>query len=263
MRHSVYYNCLIDKDSVNRDPYTNVALDEAILLSVEKGILPSPLLRVWINPPIIVLGRFSNVARDVDLQLIKEYGIPITRRVSGGGTVFHDLGNLNISIYRKSQGFTSVSTIMSEGISFLSSLLSSMGFSPTVKNDNDIAIDGYKVSGSASYSDRKGWFFHGTILVSSNIELMRKVLIFPEDPSMGGRVDPVKYNPGNLSWLDSGITIEHVMDTVKRYCRDNSVLVNRVLSVAIELTECKYRNDHWLFNNTYIRCKDFKPINSY
>ena len=254
--HMEGYTCLIDTSSPNRDPYTNVALEEAILLSVKRGILPSPLLRVWVNPPVVVLGRFSNASRDVNLQGAREYGIPIARRISGGGTVFHDLGNLNVSIYRKSHGFTSVPTIMNEGLSLLSSLISELGFSSTVKNDNDIVVGGYKVSGSASYSDRNSWLFHGTVLVSSDIDLMRKLIVFPADPSMGGRIDPVKYNPGNLSWLDSRITVKHIIGAVKRYCRDNYDLESMILSIAYKLAECKYTDDRWLFNGTVIRCKN-------
>ncbi|MEB3755422.1 MAG: lipoate--protein ligase family protein [Desulfurococcales archaeon] len=252
MRH---YTCLIDTASVNRNPYTNIALEEAILLSVKKGILPSPLLRVWINPPIVVLGRFSNIAKDVNLQVAEEYGIPITRRISGGGTVFHDMGNLNISIYHKSQGFTSVSNIMNEGLSFLSSLLMNMGFSPTVKNGNDITVDGYKISGSASYSDKGGWLYHGTMLVSTDIDLMRRILVFPDDPSMGGRIDPVKYNPGNLSWLDSRITIEHVIEIIRSNCHNTIALASDDFSFARKLARCKYMNDRWIFNNISINCK--------
>ena len=247
--------CIIDEGGITRSPGMNLALEEAVLEAVASGDLPSPLLRLWVNPTSIVLGRFSNPSKDVNLCEAERLRVPIVRRISGGGTVFHDPGNLNISLFHKSSGFTGVGKIMSKGLSLITSILVDLGFTPEVRNGNDVAVEGYKVSGTASYASRRSWFFHGTLLVNSNLGLMRRLLVFPDDPTLGGRVDPVKYNPGNLSSLNPIVSMEKVFDVVMDRC---SMITRRVdpgvEHVAGHLFECKYSAPSWTIKGILPKC---------
>jgi lipoate-protein ligase A len=233
----------------------NLALEEALLEFTAKNDSPHPIVRVWINPTSIVLGRFSNPSKDVNLGEAERLGVPIVRRMSGGGTVFHDSGNLNISIYGKSHGFIGVRELMERGLSFITSILFRLGFSPEVKNTNDIVVKGYKVSGTASYASRRSWLFHGTLLVSSNLELMKRLLVFPKDPTLGGRVDPVKYNPGNLSELAPSVRIEGIINAVMEKCLAVTEHIgSSIESLARSLYECKYSSLDWTFKGVLPEC---------
>ena len=249
------FYCIVDKGGIARSPGMNLALEEALLESVARGDLPSPLLRLWVNPTSIVLGRFSDPNKDVNLQDAEELGVPIVRRVSGGGTVFHDPGNLNISLFHKSGGFVGVREIMGRGLSLITNILVDLGFTPEVRNGNDVVVGGYKVSGTASYASRKSWLFHGTLLVNSDLRLMKRLLVFPGDPTLGGRVDPVKYNPGSLSGLNPGVTVRDVIEAVIARCvKVTSYVAPSVERVASRLFECKYSRPSWTIKGILPRC---------
>ncbi|MEB3772057.1 MAG: lipoate--protein ligase family protein [Desulfurococcales archaeon] len=249
------FYCILDEGSIARSPGMNLALEEALLEAVAREDLPSPLLRLWVNPTSIVLGRFSSPSKDVNLGEAGRLGVPIVRRISGGGTVFHDPGNLNISLFHKSSGFIGVREVMGKGLSLITSILVDLGFTPEVRNGNDIVVGGYKVSGTASYASRRSWLFHGTLLVNSNLALMRRLLVFPDDPTLGGRVDPVKYNPGNLSNLNPTTNLEKILATVMDRCSTVTRHVSSsVKHIAFRLFECKYSAPGWTIKGILPRC---------
>ncbi len=249
------FYCIVDEESVARNPGMNLALEEALLESVARGNLPSPLLRLWVNTTSIVLGRFSNPRKDVELGEAERLGVPIVRRISGGGTVFHDPGNLNISLFHKSSGFIGVREIMGRGLSLITSILADLGFTPEVRNGNDIVVGGYKVSGTASFASRRSCLFHGTLLVNSDLGLMRRLLVFPVDPTLGGRVDPVKYNPGNLSSLKPKVNIDMIIGIISERCSSITRNVDPgVMRIASRLFECKYSDPGWTIKGILPKC---------
>ena len=249
------FYCIVDEGSIARSPGLNLALEEALLEAVARGELPSPLLRIWVNPVSIVLGRFSNPIKDVNLGEAERLGVPIVRRISGGGTVFHDPGNLNISLFHKSGGFIGVREVMGRGLSLITSILVDLGFTPEVRNGNDIVVEGYKVSGTASYASRRSWLFHSTLLVNSDLGLMRRLLVFPDDPTLGGRVDPVKYTPGNLSSLKPKVNMDMIIGIVSERCSSITRCVDpSVMRIANRLFKCKYSDPAWTIKGILPKC---------
>src|SRR5512146_1431333 len=81
-------------DVPDADPVRNLALEEALV----RAVPPAPLLRIWQNEPCVVLGRGQQPGREADLAACAACGVPVLRRASGGGAVYHDLGNLNITV---------------------------------------------------------------------------------------------------------------------------------------------------------------------
>jgi lipoate---protein ligase len=165
------------------DPFMNMSVEEAIPRAVGEGIAPNTV-RFWHNSNTIVLGCFQSADLEVNFEACKETGTEIVRRFTGGGAVYHDVGNLNYAISLKKSHplvpdndlqvvFRKLSEGTVEG-------LKSLGVHAEFQPINDIQVDGKKVSGAAG-SIRWGTIFHhGCILVASDLAILGKVLKVPK-----------------------------------------------------------------------------------
>jgi len=183
------------------NPAMNLAVDEAILNAVLEGRAP-PTLRLWRNDRSVIVGRFQRVCDEVDLDLCMRMGIGVVRRVSGGGTVYQDLGNLNYTIaltddHRLIKGLT-VAESYKVLCSWLQRALKHMGLNPEFKAPGNILINGRKVSGSAQLRRRRGVLHHGTLLVNADLNLMKKALKAWRDDYRGGEIPSVSMPVTNL-----------------------------------------------------------------
>jgi lipoate-protein ligase A len=161
------------------DPYTNLAVEEAIMKAVGENTSP-PTVHFWRNVrPTIVLGRFQNAAFEINSLACAKYGIAVVRRFTGGGTVYHDQGNLNYSI-SISKSHVLVSNNMFNSIAVLLrgvlQGLQVLGFVPEFEPPGSIKINGKKVSGIAGAIRWGAIFYHGTMLVNSNLEVLSEAL---------------------------------------------------------------------------------------
>jgi len=183
------------------NPAMNLAVDEAILNAVLEGRAP-PTLRLWRNDRSVIVGRFQRVCDEVDLDLCMRMGIGVVRRVSGGGTVYQDLGNLNYTIaltddHRLIKGLT-VAESYKVLCSWLQRALKHMCLNPEFKAPGNILINGRKVSGSAQLRRRRGVLHHGTLLVNADLNLMKKALKAWRDDYRGGEIPSVSMPVTNL-----------------------------------------------------------------
>jgi len=252
------YPCIIYSTG---NPYTNLAMEEALLETITEGLIPyKELVRIWVNPTSIILGRFSNPFQEVDIEKAASENIPVTRRLTGGRAVFHDEGNLNISLFRHADSHkpVNVDEIYGEGLSLITGVIRKLGGNALIANGNDVTVDGYKVSGSAALTHRNGILFHGTLLVESDMRLLSEVIKRPGDPTLGGRVDPVKFRPKNLSSLIGQVSIDHVIDTiVDLFCSKvlhPMDLPSSVTRRAYKLSQCRYMNPLWIYHMERLNC---------
>jgi len=153
----------VDNENCN-DPRVNLALEEYLL----RNIAPDEdILLFYINRPSIIIGRNQNTVEEINVDYVQANNIHVVRRLSGGGAVYHDLGNLNFSFI----------TPVAEGIFHnfrlftapVIRVLNEMGVSAELSGRNDILVDGRKISGNAQYSTGKRMFSHGTLLYSSDL----------------------------------------------------------------------------------------------
>lgn len=160
----------VDNENCN-DPRVNLALEEYLL----RNIAPDEdILLFYINRPSIIIGRNQNTVEEINVDYVQANNIHVVRRLSGGGAVYHDLGNLNFSFI----------TPVAEGIfhNFLLftapviRVLNEMGVSAELSGRNDILVDGRKISGNAQYSTGKRMFSHGTLLYSSDLSHVNDAL---------------------------------------------------------------------------------------
>ena len=185
------------------NPWFNMAFEEALARIVSVGVIEEPCLRIWRNREAIVIGYMRNVEDEVNVELANKWGIPIIRRFTGGGAVYHDLGNINYTIVIKPREKIEkpVDYMYSELLNGILLALRKLGLNPYVENINDIVVNGRKVSGTAATLFWNIAFLHGSLLVSTNLEKLKAVLKIPPKGKYVKKVSPVKYRVENISNL--------------------------------------------------------------
>ena len=186
------------------NPYFNLAFDEAVLERVRYGY-SDPVLRVWRNDSSVVVGMMSRVGSEVNTSFTKTRGIPVVRRFSGGGAVYHDLGNINYTlVVRKGHdpsGLVGIDYIYGRLLNGVIRALRSLGAAnPEVRNTNDVVVGGYKVSGNSGCIRGDTYLLHGTVLVSADLETLYNALIIPPK-GLRRSVDPVKWRVANIGYV--------------------------------------------------------------
>lgn len=154
------------------DPYYNLALEEYLLKYFP--LEENELFYLWQNKPSIIVGRNQNVFEEINLREAAKAGIPVIRRISGGGTVYHDLGNLN---------FTFLAPYSKENLNNyrkftepIIKVLRELGIPASFYGKSDIRIGSKKISGNAQSFYLKRMIHHGTLLFASNLEKLNLFL---------------------------------------------------------------------------------------
>lgn len=152
---------LLDKTT---DPYFNLAAEEYLLKNCDE-----PVFRLWRNEPSVIVGRYQNAAAEINRLWVEQHHIPVVRRLSGGGAVFHDLGNINytfIDIRRDGEDTSAMFRRFTSPIIFA---LRAIGVDAYLEGRNDLLIAGRKFSGNAIAVHRDRVLQHGTLLFDSSI----------------------------------------------------------------------------------------------
>lgn len=203
----------------SKNVFTNLAAEERLFQrSASKSLL------FYVNAECAVLGRTQNPFKEIDVAYAAANGIPIARRRSGGGTVVHDGGNLNFCFVRPREEHEPLSNAKLVA----SVLREDFGIKATVNERADILVDGMKVSGAAYRISRNRAYHHGTLLINSNLDRLRRLLKSPLNnglSAMGTRSIPSPVT--NLSDHYSGaIDAATVVDAIaERFSRTNAFVV--------------------------------------
>lgn len=153
------------------DPYINLSLEE-YLFSSDK--FNDDIIIIWRNQKSIFLGKNQNPYTEVSNKLIKLREVPLLRRISGGGTVYHDLGNINMTFIRKNIKLDEINFI--ENTKFMKEMLVSFGLNVEYTDRKDLILDGKKISGSAQCIKGNKCLYHATLLYNANLNNLNKYL---------------------------------------------------------------------------------------
>jgi len=157
----------------------NLAIDEALLRQTAENKGP-PVVRFWRNRNAVVIGYSQCVEAEVNLELCRVRGIDMVRRITGGGAVYHDLGNLNYSIVIGSNHPLVRRLDIQESYSvFLSGVIKCLrkfGINPVIDPPNSLLVQDRKISGNSQVRKKGTILHHGTILVNSDLNLLAEVL---------------------------------------------------------------------------------------
>ena len=152
------------------NPYYNMAFDEYCLESLP---IDEPVFFLWQNRPAVIVGFNQEVNTEVNLDYLKENGIDLVRRVTGGGAVYHDLENLNYTIVGRSED---LERDYPEYASLLAKALQTLGVPATLSGRNDILVEGRKVSGFAKRVCKNRLMVHGTLMYNVDVDVLTNVL---------------------------------------------------------------------------------------
>jgi lipoate-protein ligase A len=172
----MHYWRLLDYSS--KDSAMNLAIEEAILRCLLNYGGPNTL-RIWQNPPSVVIGYFQNPFEVVNIAFCKKMGINIVRRISGGGAVYHDYGNINYSVFvHASLLKTHMEDVEKSYNLFCGGVIEGLKVLgvEAYNQKGNIMIDGKKVSGSAQHRLYDAILHHGTLMVDVNLDTLEQTL---------------------------------------------------------------------------------------
>jgi lipoate-protein ligase A len=228
--------CIYNK---NTNPYFNLACEEYILKEFNEECF-----MLWRNSPCIVVGKNQNTLSEINKDYVDKNNITIVRRLSGGGAVFHDLGNINFTfISNQKETFNDFKRFTVPIIDALKQLNVNAEFS----GRNDLTIDGKKFSGNAQYCYKNRVLHHGTLLFSANVKDISQSLNVKEKKFEGKAVKSVKSRVTNISsHLKSPMKVEEFIEFLMNY-----VVNNYAESKLYTLTEEDIKNIGKLADEKY------------
>ncbi|WP_027092336.1 lipoate--protein ligase [Cohnella thermotolerans] len=228
------------------DPALNLALEEYIL---RKLPAEHDYLLFYINEPSIIIGKNQNTAEEVNTDYVREHGIHVVRRLSGGGAVYHDLGNLNFSFITRDDGqsFHNFRKFTAPVVEALRKL----GVDAELSGRNDILVGERKISGNAQFSTGGRMFSHGTLLFDSHMEDVASALKANPLKFESKATKSVRSRVANISeFLREPMTIEQfkrfVLDSIFGGGEIQEYKLSEADWAAVrELADSRYRSWDW------------------
>lgn len=185
------------------DPATNIAMDAWLL---ENLYADEPVVALWQNAPTIIVGQNQNTWAEVNLDYVKEQQLPVIRRVTGGGAVYHDLGNLCFTLILPvaNSGSVDFSTFVKPVVK----ALHNMGIPAEATGRNDLVIEGKKISGNAQRYQNGYLIHHGTLLFDSDVDAMVHALNVADEKFMSKAAKSVRSRVGMIKDYAPNLTME-------------------------------------------------------
>jgi len=230
--------------SPSSDAYDNLALDEHLLNIAQPGEL---YLYLYVNAKAVILGRNQNPWKECDLEAMRQDGVQLVRRLSGGGAVYHDRGNLNFSfISGAGRGDEAAQNAL------LLAALQDFGLAAEFTGRNDFCTpDGRKFSGTAYCNRGDRRLRHGTLLIDANLGDVQKYLTPRSDKLAAHGVDSVRGRVCNLRELRPGLTVEDMAAALfRRFGADETVTPSGRDIAEVAGLRAKNASETWIFGAT-------------
>ncbi|MEG1883482.1 MAG: lipoate--protein ligase [Clostridia bacterium] len=229
------------------DPWTNLAMEEYLFDTQGEGAT----LYLWQNQNTVVIGRNQNAWKECRVQLLENEGGRLARRSSGGGAVFHDLGNLNFTFILPRGDYN-----LLRQFAVIQRALQTFGIMACISGRNDLALEtGEKFSGNAFRFSSDTAMHHGTILINADMDKMMRYLAPSKQKMQAKGVDSVRSRVRNLTEVTVNITIESLIyaltDAFSQEYGDAERLQERKMDQAlIETLRSRYASWDWRYGKT-------------
>jgi lipoate-protein ligase A len=226
------------------DPYLNLATEQYLMETVEEDAC---ILFLWQNQNTVVIGKNQNAWKECRTTLLNEEGGVLARRLSGGGAVFHDLGNLNFTFLVPQEEYD-----LDRQFAVIAEAVSMLGLNAERSGRNDVLAEGRKFSGNAFYKNGKQAYHHGTLLIDVDMGKLGRYLNPSKAKLQAKGVDSVRSRVVNLTELNPNITIASMKDAMakafaKVYDKPMTVMTDKDFDhEAIE--QLRQRNASWEWN---------------
>lgn len=225
------------------DPYRNLALEEYLLYSVGND---ECILYLWQNENTVVIGRNQNPWKECKVKELSMDGGKMVRRLSGGGAVYHDLGNLNFTFLLTKDNYD-----LEKQLEVIVRAVNSLGIPAKPTGRNDITVEGRKFSGNAFFNINDKSYHHGTILVDVDMSSLSKYLNVSRKKLQSKGVDSVKSRVTNLIDYRPDITIDILIKELIKAFGETYGLVPRKMDISklpvgdLELRRQKFSSWDW------------------
>ncbi|HEY5557581.1 lipoate--protein ligase [Acetobacterium sp.] len=233
------------------DPRINLAFEEYVFNQMDKN---ESYFLLWQNNNAVIVGKHQNTIEEVNQEYIKANDIQVVRRLSGGGAVYHDMGNLNFTFIVNDHGeepfdFKSFTRPLVDA-------LQSLGVNAEFNSRNDIAIDGKKFSGNSQYAKRGRILHHGTILFNSKLSTIQSALKVKKDKFESKGIKSVTSRVTNISdYLDQDYSLADFKNALLEFMfKDENIqeifLAENDLKAIETLKDDKYATWEWNYGRS-------------
>jgi lipoate-protein ligase A len=244
----MYY--IIDKST---DPQWNLAAEEYLLREFEK-----PVFRLWRNDNAIIIGEHQNALAEINIDFVRKNNIKVVRRLSGGGAVFHDLGNVNFTFIDNREQGEDTSAMFARFTRPVVEALRELGVEAYLEGRNDLLIDGKKFSGNAIAIYKNRILQHGTLLFSASMANLGEALANRPEKFTGKGVQSNRSRVTNISeHLPKPMAIEEFIDFMYNFVNNRAggeyiryEYSEADLAAIEKLKEKKYGTDEWNFGHS-------------
>ena len=247
---------LIYLETGSTDPAYNLAFEEFVLNNKKD----TDYLMLWQNDNTIVVGQNQNTAAEINREYVESNNVHVVRRMTGGGAVYHDLGNLNYSFITDLENAADMS--YRQFTVPVVSALGKLGLNAEASGRNDILVNGCKISGTAQRLVGNRMLFHGTLLFDSDMSKISGALNADPIKFQSKSTKSVRARVGNIrSFLDKDMELgdfwEFLKETLGGGNAEAGILSNEELAKVSEIKITKYDTWEW----TYVRSPKFTFTN--
>lgn len=234
------------------DPTINLAMEEYIL---HHAPINESYFLFYINSPSIIVGKNQNALEEFNRSYVDEKGIQVVRRLSGGGTVYHDLGNLNFSFITSYDGknFHNYSKFVQPIVE----VLNKMGVPAELSSRNDIFVKGRKISGNAQFAQKGRMLSHGTLLLNANLDKIVNSLSISDVNIHSKSIKSVRSKVANINeFLSIALNMDEFKEIIleaifegKNHI-DEYVLKEEDWQIIHQISQEKYQQWEWNFGRS-------------
>lgn len=237
--------------SPSTDPRWNLALEEYVFDSLPRD---KSYFMLWRNHNTIVVGKNQNTAAEINGQFVRSNDITVVRRLSGGGTVYHDLGNLNFTFITDAADAAEID--FRRFCLPIVDALADLGVKAEINGRNDITIAGKKFSGNSQYLRDGRAMHHGTLMFRSDLTVLSRALAVDREKLSAKGIPSVVSRVTNIGdHLPPEVTIDDLRDALLQHipCEDNAapyVLTEADIAAINKIAQERYASWEWTYGQS-------------
>jgi lipoate-protein ligase A len=235
------------------DPRINLAIEEYLLKTMD--VEQDPFLLFYINEPSIIIGKNQNTAEEINTDYVDSNGIHVVRRLSGGGAVYHDHGNLNYSFITVDDGesFRNFRKFTEPVVQALQGL----GVDAELSGRNDLMAEGRKISGNAQFSTKGRMYSHGTLLFDTEVEAVVSALKVSKEKIESKGIKSIRSRVANISeFLEAPMSVTEFRSAILHSIFDGEEnvryyeLTEQDWAGIHEISKARYGNWDWNYGKS-------------